>query len=320
MRQYITRRLLQAIPLLFCISILMFILLHLLPGGPEAIYENPLLDAAGRAAIRSSLGLNDPLPVQYFKWIAGALTGNFGNSFATGQPVTTILTQRFPVTLELVVSAFILALVVALILGTTSAVFQGKIMDYLITTITYFGISMPIFLFALFMQNTFAATLHWLPDSGTATPGVVFSPLDTLIDHLLHLLMPVLVLSLTFTARWSRYLRTSMIDVIKQDYMRTGIAKGVPYVSLLIRHALRNALIPLITVIAIEFGAVAGGAVITEGIFVWPGMGQLFIQSLAARDYPVLLAMLLLGGTLVILFNLIADILYGVMDPRIRYS
>lgn len=320
MGKYILRRLLQAIPLLFFISILMFLLLHLLPGGPEAVFDNPELDAAGRAAIRESLGLNDPLPIQYFKWITSALTGHFGNSFSTGQPVAAILAQRFPATLELFLSAFALALVVALILGTISAVLQGKIADYLITTLTYFGISMPIFLFGLFLQNTFAATLHWLPNSGTVTLGVVFSSFDAFLDHVLHLIMPMLVLALTFTARWSRYLRASMIDVLQQDYMRTGRAKGVSFINLLVRHALRNAVIPLITVVAIEFGAIAGGAAITEGIFVWPGMGQLFLQSLEQRDYPILLSMLLLGGTLVILFNLIADILYGVMDPRIRYS
>jgi peptide/nickel transport system permease protein len=170
------------------------------------------------------------------------------------------------------------------------------------------------------MQTIFGVSLHWLPTSGTATLGVTFTPLDTLLDHLVHLIMPMLVLSLLFTARWSRYLRAGMVDVIRQDYIRTGKAKGVPPGRLLMRHALRNAVIPLVTVVAIDFGSVAGGAVVTEGVFAWPGMGQLFLQSIEQRDYPVLMAMLLLGGALVILFNLIADILYGVMDPRIRYA
>lgn len=320
MGQYIIRRLLQAIPLLLFISILMFILLHLLPGGPEAVYDNPQLDAAGRAAIRASLGLNDPVPIQYLKWIGGALTGNFGASFATGQAVTGIFAQRFPATLELFLSSFALALVLALVLGTVSAVFQGRTTDYVITALTYFGISMPIFLFGLFMQSIFGVSLHLLPTSGTATLGVTFTPFDSFIDHLLHLFMPMLVLAVTFTARWSRYLRAGMVDVIKQDYMRTGRAKGVPPASLLMRHALRNAVIPLITIVAIDFGSVAGGATITEGLFAWPGMGLLFLQSLERRDYPVLMTMLLLGGALVITFNLIADILYGIMDPRIRYN
>ncbi|MBE3557847.1 MAG: ABC transporter permease [Ktedonobacteraceae bacterium] len=320
MGQYVIRRLLQAIPLLFFISVLMFILIHLLPGGPEAIYDNPQLDEAGRAALRASLGLNDPLPVQYAKWIGSALVGNFGISFTTNQPVTQIIAQRFPPTLELFLSAFAVALVLALILGTLSAVFQGSSVDYTITTLAYFGISMPIFLLGLFFQGIFGVTLHWLPTSGTATLGYVFSPFDTFLDHFLHLIMPMLVLAITFTARWSRYLRAGLVEVTKQDYMRTGKAKGVPPAALLMRHALRNAVIPLITIVAIDFGSVAGGAAITEGVFAWPGMGQLFLQSLEKRDYPILLCMLLLSGTLVILFNLIADILYGVMDPRIRYS
>jgi peptide/nickel transport system permease protein len=141
-----------------------------------------------------------------------------------------------------------------------------------------------------------------------------------LIDQLLHLVMPALVLAITFIARWSRYLRSSMIDVVKQDYMRTGRAKGVPITQLIVRHALRNAMIPLVTIIAIDFGSVAGGATITEGIFAWPGMGSLFLSSLATRDYPVLLAILMLSAILVISFNLVADVLYGIMDPRIRYA
>ncbi len=320
MGQYIIRRLLQAIPLLILVSILMFLLLHSLPGGPESVYDNPELDAAGRAALRASFGLNDPLPVQYFKWVGNALRGNFGFSYATYQPVAGILAQRFPATLELFVCAFVFALVLAILLGTTSAMYQGTITDYTITTLAYFGISMPSFLLGLFMQDIFGVALHWLPTSGTATLGYTFSPIDTFIDHFLHLFMPMLVLAILFTARWSRYLRAGMIDVTKQDYIRTGRAKGVPPAQLLFRHALRNAIIPLITIVAIDFGSIAGGATITEGIFSWPGMGSLFLQSLDKRDYPVLLTTLMLGSILVVLFNLVADIFYGIMDPRIRFS
>jgi peptide/nickel transport system permease protein len=320
MGRFIIKRLLQAIPLLVLISVLMFTLLHLLPGGPEAVLDNPELDPAGRMALRASFGLNDPLYIQYFKWIGNACIGNFGFSFATNQPVIQILGQRLPATLELFVCAFALALVLAIPLGMLSAVRQGTMTDYSITGLTYFGISMPIFLFGLFLQDIFGVVLHWLPTSGTATLGYTFSLLDTIIDHILHLVMPMLVLALLFTARWCRYLRASMIDVTKQDYMRTGKAKGVSSAQLLLRHGLRNAIIPLITIVAIDFGSVAGGATITEGIFAWPGTGLLFLNSLEKRDYPVLLAILILSGALVILFNLLADVLYGVMDPRIRYS
>lgn len=320
MGRYIIRRLLQTIPLLFLLSIFMFILIHLMPGGPEGVLFNPRLSAAGRAALRKNFGLDDPLYLQFFKWLGRMLVGDFGTSFSTNQPVSGILAVRFPATLELFGFALLLALVIAITLGTISAIRHATITDYLLTTFSYFGLSMPIFLFGLLAQDIFAVKLHALPTSGVSTPGVTFDAWNALLDHFLHLLLPMLVLSITFIAGWSRYMRSSMIEVVKQDYIRTARAKGVAPVTVLVRHALRNALIPLITVVAIDFGAVAGGATITEGVFAWPGMGLLFIESLENRDYPVLLAMLLIGAVFVIVFNLIADILYAVMDPRIRYS
>jgi peptide/nickel transport system permease protein len=320
MGRYLIRRLLQAILLLFLISLVMFLLLHLMPGGPVGVLFNPRQSAAVKAALIKEFGLNQPLIVQYFRWLGSALVGNFGYSFADYQPVMQVIGSRFPATLELFVSALVFALIVAICLGVLSAVRQRSATDYTLTSLSYFGISMPIFLFGLFAQYIFGVWLHWLPTSGTETFGYTFDPISGFFDHLSHLLLPMLVLSITFIAGWSRYMRSSMIEVVKQDYMRTARAKGVGPVSLLIRHALRNAVIPLITVVAIDFGQVAGGAAITEGIFAWPGMGLLFLESLDARDYPVLLAMLLLGAVFVIMFNLIADILYAVVDPRIRYS
>lgn len=320
MGRYIIRRLLQAIPLLFLLSLFMFLLIHALPGGPDTVFLSPNLDAAGRAALKARFGLDQPLPIQYLKWLGNALRGDFGFSFATNQPVTQILGERFPATLELFLTALILALIFAVLLGVISALRQNTLTDYLLTSLSYFGLAMPVFLLGLFAQAIFGVYLHWLPTSGTATLGYTFDFINGLWDHLLHLVLPMLVLAILFVAGWSRYMRSSMIEVVKQDYIRTARAKGVSTGSTMVRHALRNAIIPLITVVAIDFGAVAGGAVITESIFAWPGMGQLFITSLESRDYPVLLAMLVLSGTLVILFNLVADILYGVMDPRIRYS
>ena len=320
MGRYIIRRLLQALLLVALLSVGMFALIHLLPGGPEQVIFNPRLSAAGRAAIRARFGLDQPLPVQYLRWLGNALIGNFGFSFVTNQPVSDILAQRFPATLELFSVALVLALILAITIGVVSAVRQGTVTDYSLTTLSYFGIAMPVFLLGLFAQDIFGVWLHILPTSGTATLGYTFDPFNAFLDHLEHLLMPMLVLAITFVAGWSRYMRASMIDVVKQDYMRTARAKGVAPVPLLIRHAIRNAVIPLITVVALDFGAVAGGAAITEGVFAWPGMGLLFLDSLTNRDFPVLLAMLLIGATFVITFNLIADILYAVMDPRIRYS
>ena len=320
MGRYIIRRLIQAIPLLFLLSIFMFALIHLLPGGPEQVLFNPHLGAAGRAALRAHFGLDDPVPIQYFKWLGRALTGDFGFSFANNLPVSQVIGLRFPATLELFSLALSLALILAIFFGVISGVRQGTVTDYSLTVLSYFGIAMPAFLFGLFAQYIFGVWLHVLPTSGTATLGYTLSPFDAFVDHLQHLILPMLVLAISFVAGWSRYMRSSMIDVVKQDYIRTGRAKGVSTSSLMMRHALRNAVIPLITIVALDFGAVAGGATITEGIFAWPGLGLLFFQSLAIRDYPVLMAELLLGAVFVIAFNLIADILYAVMDPRIRYS
>jgi len=320
MGRYIIRRLLQAIPLLFLLSVFMFTLIHLLPGGPDQVLFNPHLSAAGKANLRAHFGLDDPVPIQYLKWLSRALTGDFGFSFATNLPVSFILSQRFPATLELFGTAFALALVLAIVLGVVSGVRQGTLTDYSLTIISYFGIAMPAFLVGLFLQFIFGVWLHVLPTSGTETLGYTLSPVDTFVDRLEHLIMPMIALATLSIAGWSRYMRSSMIEVVKQDYMRTARAKGVGTVALLARHAVRNAVIPLITVVALDFGAVAGGATITEGVFAWPGMGRLFFDSLQVRDYPVLLAILLLGGFFVVMFNLIADVLYAVMDPRIRYS
>jgi len=320
MGRYIIRRILQAIPLLFLLSLAMFGLIHLLPGVADAVLFNPRLTAAARAALRVRMGLDDPFYIQYVKLISAALTGNFGYSFNTNEPVSTILARRFPATLELFGIAFFVALALALLIGVISAVRQRTITDYSLTILAYVCISLPAFLLGLFLQDIFGVTLHWLPPSGTGSYGLSLSPLASLLDHLRHLILPVIALSVLFIAGWSRYMRSSMIEVVKQDYMRTARAKGVSPVQLYMRHALRNAVIPLITIVALNFGEVAGGATITEGVFAWPGMGLLFISSLNARDYPVLIARLMLSAFFVIAFNLVADILYAVIDPRIRYS
>src|SRR5258707_4070790 len=274
MGRYLIRRVLQALLLLFLLSLGMFLLIHALPGGPEQVIFNPRLSAAGRAAIRACFGLDQPLYIQYLKWIGNALIGNFGFSFVTNQPVSDLLAERFPATLELFSYALVLALILAITIGVVSAVRQRTVTDYALTTLAYFGIAMPSFLFGLFAQDIFGVWLHILPTSGTSTLGYAFDPFNAFLDHLEHLLLPMLVLAISFIAGWSRYMRASMIEVTKQDYMRTARAKGVAPVPLLIRHALRNAVIPLITVVAIDFGPVAGGAANPEGVFSLPGMGR----------------------------------------------
>lgn len=319
MGRYIIRRLIQAGIMLILLSVGFFALLHLLPGGPEAVLFSPRMTLETRLALRHSYGLDKSLPEQFIFWVKNVFVGNFGNSFADGQPVTFDIGVRAPYTFWLFLSAFSVALLIAIPLGVIAAVKQYSLTDYLATVVSYFGISMPIFFFALMVQIVFGRM--GVPTFGaSASDTTGFSVLDNLQDRVIHLILPTFVLSLAFIAGWSRYLRSSMLDVIKQDYIRTARAKGLGSRIIFFRHALRNALIPFITQVALDFGAIAGGATITETVFGYPGLGRLFFDSLTARDYPVLQAMLILGAASVILFNLLADVLYAVVDPRIRYS
>lgn len=320
MGRYIIRRLLQAIPLLIMVTIVVFALIHLLPGSADQIFFNPKLTPAARHALAVKYGLDKPLVVQYFVWLKGAIVGDFGNSYIDGQPVISDIGARVGPTLELFGSALIFALILAIPFGVISAVRQYSLVDYGLTLLSYFGISMPIFFFALIMQEIFAAKLGWLPDFGQNSDQVYSSSFDYFLDDLLHLILPMIVLSLAFMASWSRYMRSSMLDVIRQDYMRTARSKGVGSLGILVRHGLRNALIPVLTIVALDFGSIAGGAAVTETLFAWPGLGSFFIESLQGRDFPILLSMLLMSAVVVIFFNLLADVLYGVLDPRIRYN
>jgi peptide/nickel transport system permease protein len=323
MRRYLIRRIVQAVFMLFVMSIVFFTLLHLIPGGPDAVIgaNNPHITPVQRAAIRHRFGLDQPVPIQYLSWLGNALHGDFGISYSNSLPVANELVARIPATLELFLTALGFALIMAILLGVTAAVKQYSITDYLITVLSYIGISMPVFWFALLLQELFGVQFGLLPVFGrTASDTTGFTQLEVFEDYVVHLILPSIVLSLLFIATWSRFLRSSMLDVIKQDYIRTARMKGLGTRRVFFRHALRNALIPLVTVVAISFGGIAGGAIITETIFAWPGLGRLFLVAVNFPDYPTLLAYLLFGAASVIFFNLVADILYGVIDPRIRYS
>ncbi|MBF6589486.1 MAG: ABC transporter permease [Ktedonobacterales bacterium] len=323
MRRYVIRRLLQAVLMLLIMSVAFFALLHAIPGGPAATIgaNNPRLTPEARANIARRLGLDKPLPLQYAIWLGSAVRGDFGYSLVNSRPVGNVIGDRISATLELFLMALTFALIIAIILGVLAAVRQYSITDYMITIGAYAGISMPLFWFALILQEFFGVQLRILPVYGIAANDTTgFTSLELFEDRAVHLVLPTIVLSLLFIAAWSRYLRSSMLDVIKQDYIRTARAKGLGARTVFFRHALRNALIPLVTVVALSFGGIAGGAVITENVFAWPGLGSLFFQSLDLPDYPVLLAFLVMGSASVILFNLVADVLYAVIDPRIRYS
>jgi peptide/nickel transport system permease protein len=313
---YVARRLLQAIPLLLVISLALFLLLQLIPGGPAQVASSTHMSAQARHDMIVNLGLDRPWYVQYVKWLWGTLHLDLGSTFTSGQPVATVIGDRLPATVQLLGTGFLIALICAIPLGIVASVKQYSLLDYVLTVLSYIGISMPVFWFAEMLILALAVQHNWFPTSGRMTEGVS----ATLWDQVHHIILPAIVLSLNFVAAWSRYLRSSMLEVLHQDYLRTARAKGVKRFTIVIKHAFRNALIPLVTVVALDFGTIFGGAVITETIFAWPGLGRLFYDSLQARDYPVLMAMMELSAVTIVVCNIIADIIYGILDPRIRYS
>ena len=314
---YAARRLLQMIPLLFGISLVLFAVIQAAPGGPEgALLESGrFIDPAVIEAYRERLGVDQPLHIQYLRWLSAAVSGDLGLSFSTTRPVAEMIVERLPATLELMGAAFVFAAIVAIALGIVSAVRQYSWFDHLGTGLSFVGIAMPVFWFALILQLVFGVFLGWLPIAGRGTVGA-----SSLGDHLLHLILPTMVLSFNYIAGWSRYLRSSLLSVLRADYVRTARAKGLPESQVIGVHALRNALIPLLSIMALNLSSLFSGAVITETVFAWPGIGRMFVQAMFARDYPLLMGILMLGSLMVIVFNLVADLLYGILDPRIRYD
>jgi peptide/nickel transport system permease protein len=324
MGNYLLRRLLQAIPLLIVISAIIFVMLQMTPGGPLAVGEG-----GGRSArvteedlqrLRNKYGLDDPMYVQYANWGRDLLRGDWGTSFNTGLPVLTMIAERLPTTLLVMGLSFLVTLLLAFPIGILAALRRYSLFDYLTTTVSFLGIAVPSFWFALMLMFVFSFTLGWLPSVGLSDPRASFSGWSAVGDTARHLIMPVAVLSLTSTASLTRYVRASMLDVIGQDYVRTAQAKGLANRTVIGLHALKNGAIPIVTVLAVELPDLFIGAVIVESVFAISGMGRLFIESANLRDYPVLMGVLLISAALVISFNLIADLLYAVLDPRIRYK
>ena len=315
MGAYVLRRLLQAVPLLIGISFVAFAMLRLAPGGPMAVHaQNPSMTEADMRRIEHLLGLDQPVHIQYTKWAAGMLTGNLGYSYRTGQPVGGIILARVPATVQLMGCAYLIAITLGISTGIVSALRRYSVFDYLATSGAMIGLSIPIFWFGLLVIIVFAATLHWIPSGGIASLGAPFS----VLDRLTHLIGPASVLGLWMTATWSRYTRSSMLEVVGQDYIRTARAKGLRAKAILLRHTLRNALIPLVTLGGLEFRNLFGGALVTETVFSWPGIGRLYVDSLNYQDYAVILGLLLITSVVVLGGNLLADVCYAVVDPRIR--
>jgi peptide/nickel transport system permease protein len=305
------------IPLTLGITVVLFAVIQAAPGGPEgALLESGrFIDPEVIEAYRERLGVDQPVHVQYARWLGAALQGDLGVSFSTTRPVSEMILERLPATVELMGTAFLLAALVAVGLGLVSAVRQYSWIDNLGTGISFLGLAMPVFWFALILQLVFGVWLGWLPVSGTETVGA-----SSFADHALHLVLPAVVLSFRYIAGWSRYLRSSLLDALSADYIRTARAKGLSEKWVVGFHGMRNALIPLISIMALNLAGLVSGAVITETVFAWPGIGRMFVQAMFARDYPLLMGILLLGSVMVVVFNLVADIVYGLLDPRIRYE
>jgi peptide/nickel transport system permease protein len=319
MGRYIVRRILTAIPTLIAISMVIFGILALAPGDPLSdLALNPAVPPEVRQNIRKSLGLDDPIPVRYARWASSMFRLNFGYSFRTHAPVSDLLKDRILTTLYISGTAFIIALLIAIPIGVLSAVKQYSVFDNVATTFAFIGFSLPTFCTGLFFILLFTIKLGWLPSIYRTT--IDMNGISGIWAHIKQAIMPIAVLALFQAATFMRFVRASMLESIHQDYVRTARSKGLSERSVIGKHALRNALIPVVTIVALALPGVITGAVITEQIFRVPGMGSLLISSINSNDTPVVMAITFLFSVLVVFFNLVADVIYGVLDPRIKYS
>jgi len=314
---FILRRLLSVVPVLLIITFATFFLMQLLPGGPLAAYENnPEISQKDIERLRHEMGLDRPIHVQYWSWLKNFVRGDWGYSFTTKRPVLFEIWDRLPNTLYLTGISLIVALIIAIPAGIISATRQYSVFDHITTTLAYIGRSMPVFYSGLLLIIIFSIWLRWLPSGGMQTLGKEFS----VIDSLRHLFLPVLSLSTLIAAKYVRFLRTSMLEVIHLDYIRTAAAKGVSERAIIYKHAFRNAAIPLVTVVAIDLPVLFAGALFTETIYSWPGMGRLFVDAATRFDYSVVMGIVAAIAFLVVMSNLLADVVYAILDPRITYS
>jgi peptide/nickel transport system permease protein len=315
--RYILRRMIQALPLLFAISVASFAILKATPGGPLAAYEgNPEFTEADRVRLEQAFGLDRPLPIQYINWLGSFVTGDWGYSFAHHRPVLELIGERLPNTILLMGTVFVVVLLLVLPIGILTSLRQYSLFDHVVTGTTFTFLSTPTFWLGLLLIVVFGLQLRWLPMGGVSTPGMEFD----VIDRVRHLILPVATIALVQVGSHVRFLRASMLETIGQDYMRTARSKGLAERVVIIRHALKNAAIPLVTVVALDLPELFVGALVTESIFGWPGMGRLFLDAAFRSDYPVLQGILAVSSTLIVLANLVADVAYAYLDPRIRYS
>ncbi|MCM3217904.1 MULTISPECIES: ABC transporter permease [Niallia] len=320
MYKYIIRRVLVFIPMLFALTVIVFGLMQAAPGDPFTGKLDPNVDPEVYEQQKEALGLNDPIYVQYFRWLGNIVQGDFGESIVyKGREVTDLLESRVSNTLTLGTFSLIITILFSIPIGIYSARKPYSVLDYSVTTFSFFGLAIPSFFFGLVAIYFFAIQLGWFPSQGTvSSPNLQGAELFW--DKLHHLILPGLTLGLGGMATYTRYMRSEVLDVLSGDYIRTARAKGMTENTVLYKHTLRNALIPIVTLLGFEIGALLGGAIITEGVYQYPGLGTLFINSISSKDYPVIMVITLMIGFFTLLGNLLADIGYSLVDPRIRYE
>lgn len=314
MLTFITRRLVATIPVLLLVSLGVFLLIHMVPGDPVDVMLGESQDPVARESLRKELGFDQPVYVQYLNWLGNIAHGDLGRSVRTHQSVVQNVAQRIRPSLELAVFAMLIALLIAVPLGIFTAAHRNSPVDTAGTGFVLFGICMPNFVLALLLIFVFGVSLHWLPISSYA------DPLEDPVNGLKALTLPALTLGMALAAVIARTLRSSLLETLSEDFIRTARAKGLDEAAVMTRHALKNALIPVVTVLGLQFGTLIGGAVITEYIFALPGIGRLVVDAIFARDYPLVQGVVLVITVGFIVTNLLVDIVYGWLDPRIRYA
>ncbi len=314
MGKYALRRIVQMIPALFLVSVAVFMIIHVIPGDPAEIVAGPNATDAQLEALTRQFGLDQPLAVQYVTWLRNALKGNLGNSFINNYPVNDLIAQRVPATLELALASAIIVVLISFPLGILAALRPGSIVDFISTLFSALSFAVPGFWLAIIFILVFSLRLKWLPPSGRPDFG------EQPLEHLKALLLPALTLGIGISAKVARYMRSSMLEVLDQDYVRTARAKGLREQVVIVKHVLRNALIPVVTVFGLQTGDLLSGAIIVESVFAWPGVGRLTVQAIGWRDYSLLQADVLYIVLAFMLINLLTDLAYGFIDPRIRYE
>jgi peptide/nickel transport system permease protein len=313
MLAYLVRRVIGLLPILVMMSVIVFVLIRLIPGDPiDVMYGSEGMDTARRAALSHELGLDQSIVVQYGRWVWRAVHGDLGNSYRASMPVVSLIGQRLPATLLLAGTALVISLLIAVPLGVLAAVRRNSWVDFSALGFAIFGISLPNFWAGMVLVLIFAVWLHWLPAIGYVSPA------RNLGQFLADLILPALTLGWSLSGTTTRLARSSMLEELGKDYVRTARGKGLREETVLLVHGLRNALIPLITMVGLQLGFLLGGVVVVEAVFAWPGIGLLVVDSIFARDYPVVQGVVLVVAVMVVLVNLMVDILYTIVDPRIR--